>query len=75
VIVSRTGEKRGTFFCLPTPPPFDPEYQEFQPLDRPAWSPDGQLVAVNGVAVCRIDGSTGYWLSPGFDPDWQTRTR
>jgi Tol biopolymer transport system component len=74
VIVSRTGKTEGTFACLPSSPAsFEPEYPELLPTDRLAWSPDGQSIAENGIAVCRVDGSGGAWVSQGFDPDWQAR--
>jgi Tol biopolymer transport system component len=74
VIVSRTGQAEGTFACLPSsPPPFELEYPELLPTDRLAWSPDGQSIAENGIAACRVDGSSGAWVSQGFDPDWQAR--
>ena len=70
VIVSRTGETRGTLHCIPSSPPSF----ELESYDTgTAWSPDGQWVAADGVAVCRTDGSTGYWLSPGLEADWQRR--
>ena len=70
VIVSRTGETRGTLHCIPSSPPSF----ELESYDAgTAWSPDGQWVAADGVAVCRTDGSTGYWLSPGLEADWQRR--
>src|SRR2546429_6559063 len=70
VIVSRTGETRGTLRCIPSSPPSF----ELESYDTgTAWSPDGQWVAADGVAVCRTDGSTGYRLSPGPEADWQRR--
>ncbi len=78
VIVSRAGGRLGTFGCIARlhspsfePEPYDAQYEE----RRAAWSPDGLWIAVDGVAVCRTDGSTGYWLSPGLGPDWQPRGR
>jgi len=60
---------RGTLHCNPSRPSFELE----SCVTGTAWSPDGQWVAADGVVVCRTDGSTGYWLSPGLEADWQRR--
>jgi TolB protein len=73
VIVSRSGHTQRTLSCpVPWPPPSEPEYSDEVRL---AWSPDGLWVAADGVAVCRADGSTASWLTPGIEPDWQARVR
>jgi len=68
VIVTRTGQEVRHLLCYPPSPPFEPEYDHTG--FRLAWSPDGQWLAVDGLAVCRVDGSDGYWLRPGDDPSW-----
>jgi Tol biopolymer transport system component len=71
VIVSRDGKEEGSLVCYPPSPPLDVEY--YRAGNRLAWSPDGRWLAVDGLAVCRVDGSGGYWLRPGDDPDWRPR--
>ncbi len=72
VLVSRNGQTHRTLNCSPpSPPSFELESYGI----GTAWSPDGQWVASDGVAVCRTDGSAGYWLTPGVEPDWQARGR
>jgi hypothetical protein len=71
VIVSRDGKEEGSLVCYPPSPPLDVEY--YRAGNRLAWSPDGRWLAVDGLAVCRVDGSGGYWLRSGDDPDWRPR--
>jgi WD40-like Beta Propeller Repeat len=70
VVITRTGQKRADLSCMPPAPPFEPEWS-YEGLDRPALSPDGASLAVDGMAVCSVDGSGGYWLRAGDDPDWR----
>jgi TolB protein len=77
-VVSRAGRNEHTLSCEPaTPPPPALEYLASRPA-RISWSPDGTWIAAvqrtggrAAVAVCRVDGSSSYWLTPGEEADWQ----
>lgn len=72
VIVSRSGGEPAPVGCIPGQPPYQPEGYGLTDM---AWSPDDRSVVLDGLVVCRVDGSGGHWLHPGAEPDWQRRPR
>jgi Tol biopolymer transport system component len=72
VIVARSGGELAPVGCIPGQPPYQPEGYGLTGI---AWSPDDRSVVLDGLVVCRVDGTGGHWLHPGAEPDWQRRPR